>query len=127
MAVELNHTIVACPDKAADARWVAELLGLPEPQPFGPFMVVQMSNDLSLDFMSTDQEVHPQHYAFLVSEPEFDQIFGRITDRDLDYWADPMQSRPQEINTNDGGRGCYFLGPGGHFLEILTRPYGSGG
>jgi hypothetical protein len=126
MAVELNHTIVACPDNAADARWVAELLGLPEPQPFGPFMVLELSNALSMDFMTVDQEIAPQHYAFLVSEPEFDQIFDRITDRGLDYWADPMQQHPREINTRDGGRGCYFLGPGGHFLEILTRPYGSG-
>jgi catechol 2,3-dioxygenase-like lactoylglutathione lyase family enzyme len=126
MAVELNHTIVACPDKVEAARWFAELMGLTEPTPFGPFMVVELAHGLSLDFASTDQEIHPQHYAFLISEPEFDDIFGRITERGLDFWADPMKSRPGEINTDDGGRGCYFIGAGGHFLEILTRPYGSG-
>jgi hypothetical protein len=127
MAVELNHTIVACPDKAEAATWLSELLGLPEPKPFGPFMVVALANNLSMDFMNTDQEIHAQHYAFLISEPEFDEVFGRITERGMDFWADPSQDRPGEINTRDGGRGCYFIGPGGHFLEILTRPYGSGG
>ena len=126
MAVELNHTIVACPDNAEAATWLTELLGLPEPTSFGPFMVVALANNLSMDFMTTDQEIPAQHYAFLISEPEFDEVFGRITERGMDFWADPFQDHPGEINTRDGGRGCYFIGPGGHFLEILTRPYGSG-
>ena len=68
----------------------------------------------------------PQHYAFLVSEPEFDGIHERILERGLDHWADPGRTRPGEINRNDGGRGVYFLDPDGHVLEALTRPYGSG-
>jgi hypothetical protein len=127
MAVELNHTIVASRDKTAAARWLTELLGLPDPQPFGPFEVVEVANGMSLDFAGTTGEIHPQHYAFLISEPEFDVIHGKIVERDMDYWADPRQSRPREYNTNDGGRGLYFLSPDGHYLEILTRPYGSGG
>ncbi|MDQ2708611.1 MAG: VOC family protein [Actinomycetota bacterium] len=127
MAVELNHTIVACRDKATAAASLAELLGLPAPKPFGPFMIVELANGVSLDFMSVDHEIHPQHYAFLLSEPEFDEVFGRITAQGMDYWADPAQQHPGEINTRDGGRGCYFPGADGHFLEILTRPYGSGG
>jgi hypothetical protein len=70
---------------------------------------------------------NPQHYAFLVSDSEFDQIFGRIRARGLPYWADPGRHRPGETNTNDGGRGVYWEEPSGHFLEIITRPYGSGG
>ena len=62
----------------------------------------------------------------MISEPEFDEIYGRIVDRGIEHWADPMQSRPGEINHNDGGRGVYFLGPDGYFLEVITRPYGSG-
>jgi len=125
MAVQLNHTIVSAHDKKAAAAFLTEILGLPEAEPFGPFMVVQVANDLSLDFMDSG-EVVPQHYAFLVSEDEFDEIFGRITDRGLDYWADPGHERSGEINTRDGGRGVYFDDPDGHNLEILTRPYGSG-
>ena len=124
MAVQLNHTIVAARDAHASASFLAEILGLPAPTRFGPFMVVQTGNDVSLDFIDTDDEIHSQHYAFLVSEEDFDTIFGRIQAWDLPYWADPGQRRPGEINRNDGGRGVYFPDPDGHLLEIITRPYG---
>jgi catechol 2,3-dioxygenase-like lactoylglutathione lyase family enzyme len=126
MPVQLNHTIVAVRDKHESATFLAEILGLDEPTPYGPFLVVQVDNDVSLDF-ADDGPATPQHYAFLVSEAEFDEIFGRIRARGLPYWADPGQHRPGEINTNDGGRGVYWEEPSGHLLEIITRPYGSGG
>src|SRR5437667_375162 len=72
-------------------------------------------------------ESRMQHYAFLVSEKEFDQIFGRIKERGLDYWADPGRKEKGRINRHFGGRGVYFLDPSGHLLEIITRPYGNGG
>jgi catechol 2,3-dioxygenase-like lactoylglutathione lyase family enzyme len=124
MSVELNHTIVAARDSEASATFLAEILDLPAPRPFGPFMVVEVANGVSLDFMDTDEEITPQHYAFLVSEAEFDEIFGRIRAWSLPHWADPARRRPGEINHNDGGRGVYFPDPDGHFLEIITRPYG---
>jgi catechol 2,3-dioxygenase-like lactoylglutathione lyase family enzyme len=128
MAVELNHTIVHAKDRVKSAQFMSEILGLPPPRPFGPFMVVETANGVSLDFISADDaEIIIEHYAFLVSEPEFDEIFGRIKTRCLDYWADPAARRPGEINHNDGGRGVYFRDPAGHYLEIITRPYGSGG
>jgi hypothetical protein len=117
---------VASRDKASSATFLADVLGLPAPTQFGPFEVVQVSNGVSLDFMDTD-EIHPQHYAFLLTEDEFDEVFGRIKERNLAYWADPQHNQPNEINTRDGGRGVYFDSPEGHYLEILTRPYGSGG
>jgi catechol 2,3-dioxygenase-like lactoylglutathione lyase family enzyme len=126
MAIELNHTIVASRDKKSAAAFLTEILGLRAPSEFGPFQVVQTANGVSLDFMDTDQ-VHPAHYAFLLSEAEFDEVFGRIQARNLRYWADPAHQREGEINTRDGGRGVYFDSPDGHYLEILTRPYGSGG
>jgi catechol 2,3-dioxygenase-like lactoylglutathione lyase family enzyme len=126
MAVQLNHTIVRSRDKAASARFTAELLGLPEPEPFGPFMVVQADNDVTLDFADAEGEIPAQHYAFLVTEGDFDVIFGRIRERGMPYWADPFHREPGEINRRDGGRGVYFDDPNGHNLEILTRPYGSG-
>jgi catechol 2,3-dioxygenase-like lactoylglutathione lyase family enzyme len=126
MAVQLNHTIVAAQDRYAAAGFLAGILGLPAPKPFGPFMTVEVDNDVTLDFMDTDDEIVPQHYAFLVSEAEFDEIFGRIRERGLPYWADPFHNQQGEINTHDGGRGVYFDDPNGHNLEIITRPYGSG-
>ncbi|MDQ3663972.1 MAG: VOC family protein [Actinomycetota bacterium] len=126
MTVQLNHTIVNVSNKAESARFLAQVLGLDEPTPYGPFLVVQVDNDVSLDFINAGT-VHPQHYAFLVSESEFDEIFDRIKQRELPYWADPHKHQPGEINTNDGGRGVYWDDPDGHVLEIITRPYGSGG
>ncbi|RWE87608.1 VOC family protein [Mesorhizobium sp.] len=84
-------------------------------------------NHTILPAMDTGGEIRPQHYAFLVSETEFDEIFGRIRERDLPYWADPGRTQPGEINHHDGGRGVYFEDPNGHLLEIITRQYGSGG
>ena len=72
-------------------------------------------------------EITSQHYAFLVDEVEFDKIFERIRERRLTYWADPGRRERDQINTWDGGRGVYFDDPNGHLLEIITRPYGSGG
>jgi catechol 2,3-dioxygenase-like lactoylglutathione lyase family enzyme len=127
MTVKLDHTIVHARDKHASAKFLAEILGLPAPVPFGPFVGVNTGNEVTLDFLETDEEIDTQHYAFLVSEPEFDQIFGRIRERQLTYWADPYRRQRGAINTRDGGRGVYFEDPAGHLLEILTRPYGSGG
>jgi len=127
MTVRLNHTIVHARDKRASATFLADILGLPDPVPFGPFIGVQTGNDVTLDFLDADDEFTVEHYAFLVDENEFDEIFGRIRERNLPYWAHPARHQANEINTRDGGRGVYFEDPSGHVLEILTRPYGSGG
>ncbi len=128
MAITFNHTIVAAADREESATFFTEIFGLPPAREFGPFLAVEVSNGVSLDFATAHvAELQPQHYAFLVSEAEFDAIYGRILERGLAHWADPHGRHPDEINHNDGGRGVYFQDPGGHYLEILTRPYGSGG
>ncbi|WP_327317491.1 VOC family protein [Streptomyces sp. NBC_01235] len=126
MTVQLNHTIVAAHDKRASARFLARILGLEVSEPYGPFLPVEIPNGVTLDYLDGQGEITPQHYAFLVSEDDFDTIFARIREAGLTYWADPFHRRPGEINHNDGGRGTYFDDPNGHRLEILTRPYGSG-
>ncbi|MCM2331774.1 MAG: VOC family protein [Pseudomonas sagittaria] len=127
MSVQLNHTIVWCRDKQRSATFLTELLGLPSPSRFGPMLVVQLANGVSLDFYEHAGEISSQHYAFLIGEDDFDQVFARIRGLGLSYWADPGRHRPGEINHNDGGRGVYFEDPDGHFLEVITRPYGSAG
>lgn len=125
MSVQLNHTIVGAHDAEVSARWFAELFGVDEPAQAGPFWQIDTANGVALDFASVgDGEVQGIHYAFLVSEPEFDEIYGRILERGMDHWADPATRRAGEINHHDGGRGVYFLSNDGHFLEILTVPYG---
>ncbi|MFE0252081.1 VOC family protein [Streptomyces sp. NPDC059010] len=127
MTVQLNHTIVAAHDKKASAQFLADVLGLAVSPQYGPFIPVEIPNGVTLDYLESPGAITPQHYAFLVSEDDFDTIFGRIRQAGLTYWADPFHNRPGEINRNDGGRGAYFDDPNGHNLEILTRPYGSGG
>ena len=127
MSVQLNHHIVRVRDKEEAARFFAEILGLPPATRYGPFLELKTANDVSLDFADDHGAPVPAHYAFLVSEAEFDEILARITERGLDYWADPSHRRPNAINTNDGGRGVYWDDPNGNILEIITRPYGSGG
>jgi catechol 2,3-dioxygenase-like lactoylglutathione lyase family enzyme len=123
VAVELNHTIVHASDRDATAAFLTGILGLPDATPYGPFLEVKVANGASLDVMQAE-EVHPQHYAFLVSEDEFDQIRARIQERGLTWSADPFGREPGEINHDDGGRGLYWAAPDGHRLEIITRPYG---
>lgn len=119
---------MAARDKRASAEFLASILGLEVGPPFGPFIPVDTSNEVTLDFMDSDEEPIPsQHYAFLVSEDEFDAIFARIQQAGITYYADPGHSQAGRINRNDGGRGAYFEDPNGHNLEIITRPYGSGG
>ncbi len=127
MPVELNHTIVPARDPEASAAWLADLLGMGAPVRFGPFHGVAIDNGVTLDFMQVQGDIARQHYAFLVDEAEFDRIFERIQARGLPYWADPGHHRAGQINHHDGGRGVYWSDPDGHNLEIITRPYGSGG
>jgi len=125
MTVKLNHTIVHSKDPQSAAAWFAGVFGLPAPQPFGPFMDVHVGNEVTLAFLSAgDMEIQIQHYAFLVSDAEFDQIFGRVKARKAKYWADPMMKQEGKINSHFGGRGVYFQDPSGHLLEIITKPYG---
>jgi catechol 2,3-dioxygenase-like lactoylglutathione lyase family enzyme len=126
MTVKLNHTIVHSKDPRAAASFFAEVFGLGKPVPFGPFLDVEVANEVTLAFLDAeDMEIQVQHYAFLVSEQEFDQIFGRVRERGLKYWADPGQRDEGRINRHYGGRGVYFEDPSGHLLEIITKPYGS--
>jgi extradiol dioxygenase family protein len=129
MTISFNHTIVASRDKHESAEFLADLFGLPSPKPFGHFMVVELEHGVSLDYADAPEgaDIPRQHYAFLVSEQEFDTIYDRIRSRGLQHWADPGAKRPGEINHSHGGRGVYFPDPSGHAMEILTSPYGSAG
>jgi catechol 2,3-dioxygenase-like lactoylglutathione lyase family enzyme len=91
------------------------------------FLIVDVANGVSLDYYQSEEHVALQHYAFLVSEDEFDAIFARLRAQGLEVWADPARTQPGEINHHFGGRGVYFQDPDGHLLEIITQPYASAG
>ena len=123
MSAQLNHTIVWCRDKKKSSAFLVDLLGLQKPVAFGPMLVVQLENGVSLDFYEQEGKISSQHYAFLVSEKEFDQVFTRIKGLGLKYWADPGKERAGEIYRLHGGRGVYFDDPDEHLLEVMTQPY----
>lgn len=124
MPVYLNHTIVHARDARASAQFYSEVFGFGPPKAFGPFLDVETANGVTLAVLGTEEVFQPQHYAFLVTDEEFDAIFARVKARGQEYWADPGKKQQWAINAHFGGRGVYFEDPGGHLLEIITRPYG---
>ncbi|MFI1828644.1 VOC family protein [Streptomyces sp. NPDC020412] len=125
MSVELNHTIVHARDNRESSQFFADLLGLEITAEWGPFIAVDLSNGVTLDFATIPADhITMQHYAFLVSEEEFDAAYARISERGIEHYADPHKQQPGAINHNDGGRGVYFMDPAGHVMELITVPYG---
>lgn len=125
MSVELNHTIIHCRDNRESAEFLAHILGLETGREWGPFIPLVLANGVTLDFAAVPAgSITAQHYAFLISEAEFDTAFERIKEQGIAYYADPHQKLPGEINHNDGGHGVYFPDPNGHGMELITRPYG---
>ncbi|WP_025274001.1 VOC family protein [Haloglycomyces albus] len=127
MSVQFNHTIIGSRDNRVSAEYFAELLGLKVGKEWGPFIPIELENGVTLDFANVPEhieEIQPQHYAFLVSDEVFDRALGKIRQWGQDYWADPRQQVKNDYNTNDGGRGFYFLDPAGHYMELITVPYG---
>ncbi|MBW1598044.1 VOC family protein [Streptomyces sp. JJ38] len=123
-AIELNHTVVHARDRRRSAEFLAEILGLSVGAPFGPFLPVDLSNGVTLDYYETrDEPVQSQHYAFLVPEARFDAAIARLEAAGVTYYADPGHTEPGRTNGLFGGRGAYFDDPDGHNMEILTRPY----
>jgi len=120
MTITLNHTIVPAQDKEASAQFFAEIFGLEVESPVGHFAAVKVNDNLTLDFAHT-KEFESHHYAFLVSDGEFDAIFARVKEAGISYSSDPMHQNTGQINHRKGGRGFYFFDPNGHNLELLTR------
>jgi extradiol dioxygenase family protein len=126
MPVAFNHTIVHARDAHESATFFSEIMGLPAPVRAGYFLAVPIEHGVTLDFeeVSDGETVQPQHYAFLVSEDDFDGIYGRIVARGIEHYPEPNRDRVNEINHHDGGRGVYWCDPSGHFQEIITVPSG---
>jgi catechol 2,3-dioxygenase-like lactoylglutathione lyase family enzyme len=120
MAIELNHTIVPAHDPEASAEFLAGILGLQVSPPVAHFTPVTLANHVTLDFDRYDQ-VDEHHYAFLVSDEEFEAAFARIQQAGITYYADPACRQAGQTYTGRyGARGTYFRDPNGHLMEILT-------
>jgi catechol 2,3-dioxygenase-like lactoylglutathione lyase family enzyme len=119
MAVELNHTIVPAHDPKASAQFLADILGLPVDPPVAHFTPITLANQVTLDYDQHD-EFDSHHYAFAVSDEEFDAAFARISGGGITFFADPACRQPGQIYRSHGRRGTYFRDPNGHLMEILT-------
>jgi len=119
MTITLNHTIVPARNKAAAARFFADLFGLRFDDRGGHFAPVRVNETLTLLF-DEDDAFESHHYAFHVSDAEFDAIFGRVKEEGIAYGSGPRSRTDMQINHRRGGRGVYFEDPNGHVLEILT-------
>ena len=125
MSAKLNHTIVWCSDQEKSATFLTDILGLPPARRFMGFLVVDLANDVSLDYLPAESEpISLQHFAFLISEEEFDAALPRVRKLAMEIWADPARKQPGRINHHFGGRGVYFEDPDGHLFELITKPYG---
>ncbi|MEU2239590.1 VOC family protein [Streptomyces sp. NPDC018338] len=123
-AIQLNHTVVHSYDRSLSAHFLADILGLEVSAPFGPFLPVELSNGVTLDYYEEKvTPIHPQHYAFLVPDGSFDAMIDRLEAAGVTYYADPGHTEPGKVNGLFGGRGAYFDDPDGHNMEIMTRPY----
>ena len=122
MAIRLDHTIVPAADKAASATFFADIFGLAVKPSQGHFAQVQVNDSLTLDFADEPEPFRSEHYAFHVSEAEFEAIFRRVKARGLPYGSGPYRRTDGQLYTRRGGRGFYFDDPNGHVLEVMTVP-----
>jgi catechol 2,3-dioxygenase-like lactoylglutathione lyase family enzyme len=124
MSIRFDHAAIAATNKQHSARFLANLLGLPEPTAWGPFLSVHLDDGVHLDYAEPGIEFPGQHYALLVSDDVFDATLQRITAAGVPFSAGPG-GPAGEINHHHGGRGVYFDDPDGHHFELLTKPYGA--
>jgi len=122
MTIMLNHTIVPAHDKVVSAKFFAQMFGLSfDERAVGYFAPVRVNDTLTLDFHDDVDSFESHHYAFHVSDSEFDAILNRVKEAGLAYGSEPWNLENRELNSWNGGRGVYFRDPNGHILELMTR------
>ena len=122
MTIRLDHTVVPAKDKIASAEFFAAIFGLTVKPGDGYFAQVQVNESLTFDFADKPAPAESHHYAFHVSEEEFEAIFSRVKVRGIPYGSEPHSHTDGRINTRQDGRGFYFEDPNGHLLEVMTVP-----
>lgn len=122
MEITLNHTIVPSHDNVESARFYEKIFGFKFIKEWGHFAVVKVNSTLTLDFQ-TKEIFSSIHYAFKVSDEQFDLIFSRIKNDKIKFGSAPSSLENSEVNHNHGGSGLYFKDPNGHVLEIITTDY----
>lgn len=119
LTVILNHTIVPSRNQVAAAEWFAQIFGLESDLSKGHFAAVRLNETLTLLFAS-EATFDKHHYAFHVSDAEFDAILRRVKEKKLAFGSAPWTIDDGKLNAWNGGRGVYFRSPDGHVLELMT-------
>lgn len=126
MPAYLHHIIIPTPDASGSASYLADILELDPPRDDGPFIFVQLSDEVVVNFATPPVDIPMLHFAFLIDQDHFDRLVARFTSQDTTWWADPGRQRPGEFgvvdNVQDSCR-MYFLGPEGHYYEVITDRY----
>ena len=122
MEITLNHTIIPAHDRVASAKFYERILGFEFLKEWGHLALVRVNPTLTLDF-SNQKSIKSHHYAFKVSDAQFDAILERIRAEGVVHGSGPSKHDDGEINHLHGGRGVYFLDPAGHMLEAITADY----
>jgi extradiol dioxygenase family protein len=121
LMVSINHLIVPSHDKRKAAEFLAHILGIADgAHELGPHSTVQISDSLLIHFDNAENFA-PYHFAFHVTDGEFDEILERIKATGISYAGDPASKETGTINHRYEGRGFYFANPDGHLLEVSTR------
>jgi catechol 2,3-dioxygenase-like lactoylglutathione lyase family enzyme len=122
MTITLNHTIVWARNKEGAARLFAEIFGLRFAGQGGHFAQVGVNDTLTMDFADAKGTVAGQHYAFHVSDSEFDAILQRVKDAGLAFGSGPQSLDDGKLNAWNRGRGFYYKDHDGHVIELMTMP-----
>ena len=123
MEITLNHTIVPSHNNVDSAKFYAKIFDFEFVKEWAHFAIVKVNSSLSLDFVTATKEFSSHHYAFKVSDQEFDNIFNRIKSNQISFGSGPRSLEDGEINHHHNGRGVYFKDPSNHILEIITTDY----
>jgi hypothetical protein len=124
MAIHLDHITVPCRNKAASAKLLADLLGVPWAETgVGPFAPVYLNDGLTLDFDETYEPFPINHYCFRTEQEEFNAILGRITAAGIKYRSTVHGPVDMRINTQHWGSIVYWNEPDRRQWEILTVSY----
>lgn len=124
MEIQLDHTMIPSHTRDQSATLLAELLGVPCcADKEGPFFAVYVNENLTLDFIQTDEEFPIYHFCFRVDDETFQQILNRLQTANIKYRSTVFGPMDMQINTEYGGKQIYWNEPDGHQWEILTVSY----
>jgi catechol 2,3-dioxygenase-like lactoylglutathione lyase family enzyme len=122
VAALLDHIILNVNDAKASAEFFERMLGFACEGQQGPFTVVRVNADATLQLAPWGTK-GGAHLAFALPRAEFDAAFARIREAGVD-WGDSFHTvgnkKPpgEEVGARGMGKSIYFFDPNKHLIEI---------